>query len=279
MYNFFTYKLPTYLIPDKLCSQGGIITVMDKLPPRFIKGYKAIDALRNHPRYQAAFIFGSVAEGTSTKMSDLDVKVIVDEDNICENINHPTFDDYKVDITFRSFSQIKEFTDKEIKTGEREPNLCRALIVFDKTGELTALQRDVQAVKPKRYTKRDYQFVQFMIYHANNKVERVLTEDPAASLYSMHANIGEILKIHFKLNGKWWVSSKNVISDLESWDRDLAQLVQEFASTADVKEKYLHWSAIINHVSSIMGGRQAIAENNCKCLICQIDLENFSSSK
>jgi predicted nucleotidyltransferase len=249
---------------------------LDGLNPRFKKGVGKITELAKEPRYQAAFIFGSVAEGTSNAKSDLDVKVIVDEDNPCENINHPTFDDYKLDVTFRSFKQIKDFTEDEIKKGEREPNLVRGMIVFDKTGELTKLQGQVRSIAPQKYTEKDYQFVQFMLYHANNKVERFLKDDPVASLYSMHANIGEVLKIHFKLNGKWWVSSKNVLKNLEGWDKELADLVKHLVSAADVTEKYTHWSAIIDHVTKPMGGRQPIAENNCDCTVCKQDLATLA---
>jgi predicted nucleotidyltransferase len=245
---------------------------MKDLSPRFSKGIEALKALSGNPRYQAAFIFGSVAEGTSTEKSDLDVKVIVDEDNPCENINHPSFDDYKLDITFRSYSQIEQFTEDEIKKGEREPNLVRGVILFDKTGKLTALQEKVRSTKLQKYTPKDYQFVQFMLYHANNKVERVLEDDPISSLYSMHANIGEVLKIHFKLNGKWWVSSKNVLKHLDEWDGELAELVRKFVSSSEPKEKFGYWSAIIDHVTAQMGGRQPIAENNCDCEVCKIDL-------
>ncbi len=245
---------------------------MDTLEPRFTRAYAAIASLRTRPRYQAAFIFGSVAEGTSNQHSDLDVKVIVDADNLCENINHPGFDDYKLDITFRSMKQIEEFTEEEILSGEREPNLARAVLVFDKTGQLTALQRRVQGIKPKKYTNKDHKFVQFMIYHANNKVERALESDPSSSLYSMHANIGEILKIHYRINGKWWVSSKNVLSNLEAWDAKLASKLKKFVSTADVQKKYTYWSAIVDHVVRPLGGRQPIMQNNCRCEICRHDL-------
>lgn len=229
-------------------------------------------ALKKDSRYEAAFIFGSVAEGTSTKNSDLDVKVVVDEDNPCKNINHPTFDDYKLDITFGSFSQIKKLCDDQIKQGDREPNLVRGVILFDKTGELTKLQKKVQDAKPQKLGPKDYQFVQFMLYHANNKVERVLEDDPISSLYSMHANIGEVLKFHFKLNGKWWVSSKNVLKSLDEWDKELSGLVKKFVSSAKPKEKFGFWSAIIDHITAQMGGRQPITENNCGCEVCKVDL-------
>ncbi len=248
---------------------------MNERPDRFRKGIAAINLLAEKSRYHAAFVFGSVAEGTSNVQSDLDVKVIVDEDNLCENINHPIIDNYKLDITFRSFRQIKEFTENEIKSGDREPNLVRAMIIFDKTGELTNLQQEIQAVVPKKYTKKDHQFVQFMLYHANNKVERALQSDPAASLYSMHANIGEVLKIHFKLNGKWWVSSKNVLTNLETWDPELAATIKCFINASGVQEKYAHWTTIVDHVAAGLGGRQPIAENNCNCKTCRADLRLF----
>ncbi len=240
--------------------------------PRFAKGANKVTKLAEDNRYQAAFIFGSVAEGTSTNKSDLDVKVIVDRDNLCDNINHPSFDGYKLDITFSSFSQIKAFTENEIKKGEREPNLVHGVILFDKTGELTKLQKKVQNTKPQKYKKKDYQFTQFMLYHANNKVERALKDDPYASLYSMHANIGEVLKIHFKLNGKWWVSSKNVLKSLDEWDNELANIVRGFIEATNVADKYKEWSKIIDYVTKPMGGRQPISENNCDCDTCRKDL-------
>ena len=246
--------------------------VLKKLNPRFKNGLHWVYGLSADSRYQSAFVFGSVAEGTSNNKSDLDVKVIVDKDNPCENINHPTFDDYKLDITFSSIQQIQTFTENEIKKGDREPNLVRGVILFDKTGELTKLKNEVHSIKPKKYSPKDYQFVQFMLYHANNKVERALNEDPTASLYSMHGNIGEVLKIHFKLNGRWWVSSKNVLRNLNEWDKPLATIVEQFVSTADAKEKFGHWSKIIDNITEPIGGRQPISENNCDCDVCNQDL-------
>src|SRR5581483_9000392 len=126
--------------------------------PRFAVGVNKVRKLAELPRYQAAFIFGSVAEGTSTDKSDLDVKVVVADDNPCENINHPTFEGYKLDITFRSFKQIEAFTEAEIKKGKREPNLVRGVILFDKTGKLTELKEKIHTIKPRKYIEKDYQF-------------------------------------------------------------------------------------------------------------------------
>lgn len=243
-----------------------------KQSPRFKTGIDKVRGLEQYSRYQAAFVFGSVAEGTSDEKSDLDVLVLVDQDNDCKNVNHPTFDNYKLDISFHSFEQIEQMILDQIKQGDREPILVRGVILFDKIGKLTKLQKKVQSTKPQKYKQQEFQFLQFMLYHANNKVERVLKEDPVSSLYSMHANIGEVLKIYFKLNGRWWVSSKNVLNSLDNWDKELASLVKDFVAASDVIVKYKKWTKIIDHVAKPLGGRLPIAENNCDCTVCRQDL-------
>lgn len=246
-----------------------------KLDVRFKKAITKLAELQKTERYEAVFIFGSVAEGTSNAQSDLDAMVIVKNENDCENINHPTFDDYKLDLTFRSFQQIETLMNDQIKQSQREPNLVRGVILFDKTGELTQLQKSIEHVKPPRYTAKDYQLAQFQLYHANNKVERFLKDDPVSSLYSMHANIGEVLKVHFMLHGHWWVSSKNVLKKLDEWDKELVGLVRQFLQASAVYEKYAHWTDIIDYIAKPMGGRQPIAENNCECEMCAHDLETL----
>jgi hypothetical protein len=242
-------------------------------PLRFQPALERIQALEADPRYLGAFIFGSVADGTATEESDLDLKVIVDSDNDCENINHPYIGGVKVDATFRSMKQIEEFTGAEIREAKRPPNLARAIIVFDKTGELTGLQEKAKRIDPPRYKQKSEQFDQFMLYHANDKVERVLADDPASSLYSMHANIHDVLKIHYRIHDRWpGVSSKWLLSDLETWDPELAALLRKFVVAAEAGAKFTLWTRILDHVVAPLGGRQPIDENNCNCVTCQRDL-------
>jgi polymorphic toxin system nucleotidyltransferase-like protein len=253
-----------------------VVEDMQPVPPRFLNGYNAVKSLQRYPRYVGAIIFGSVAEGQADNHSDLDVKVVVDEDNSCSNINHPVIDGYKLDISFASIGQLTAHTEGEMKREwGRSPNLATALIVFDKTGELHKLKQRAKKVLPPQYIKKDHQFVQFMLYHANDKVERYLEDDPSSALYSMHANIGEVLKIHYRLNQRWWVSSKRILADLDEWDKPLAKLLRRFVLTSDVEEKYAIWTDIIDHIARLMGGRQPIQENNCDCEVCTRDLKSL----
>src|SRR5437660_377084 len=106
------------------------------VPARFQPAFRALARLAAQQRYLGAFIFGSVAHGDATDVSDCDVRVAVDEDNPCRNINHPIIGGVKFDITFSSLAQLRSEMERQITERKRPPWIADALIVFDKTGEL-----------------------------------------------------------------------------------------------------------------------------------------------
>jgi hypothetical protein len=255
------------------------VQVPPNLPKHFFPAYATITQLEHYDRYLAAYIFGSVARGEATEHSDLDVQIIIDEDNPCTNINHPIIDGVKLDLSFISFAQLKARTDKEMERRERIPMIAESWIVFDKTNQLAELQKRASFVKPKKILPDQYQFILFMFYHGNNKVERNLDTDPVTALLVMHVGLNEFLKYHYQLQQKWWVSSKRLLANLHCWDMPLAQLVEHFVATSDVQTKFAYWSAIIDHILAPIGGRQPIVENNCDCDVCQQDLAMLVSSR
>ena len=242
------------------------------IPPRFHPAYQHIRQLAQHERYQAALIFGSLARREATDASDMDVKVVTDEHNPCSNINHPVIGGVKLDLSFSSLSQFRESLDREIASRERIPILAESLIVFDKTGELMELCEEAKTVQPHRLTPDEVQFLQFMFYHGNNKAERNLQSDPVTALLVMHVGLNDFLHFHYRIAGRWWVSSKRLLADLRSWDPPLAQLVERFVTACDVHAKFQVWSDIIDYILEPLGGRQPVAENNCHCPVCQLDL-------
>ncbi|OGD78680.1 hypothetical protein A2368_02085 [Candidatus Collierbacteria bacterium RIFOXYB1_FULL_49_13] len=246
---------------------------MIKIPKRFVPAYEAIDKLKGKDRYLAAFVFGSVARGEAGEDSDLDVKVIVDCDSACKAINHPVIGGAKLDISFESFEQLRQFTKEEITRGSRIPMLAESIIVFDRTGELAKYKTEVVKASPKELEQKDKQWIQFMVYHADNKAERLAKTDPAGALLAMGINVNEIIKFHYQINRKWWVSNKRMMNDLRTWDMAMATQLEKFVSTRDVGEKFSLWTEIVEHVLRPLGGRLAIAENNCGCEVCKEDLE------
>lgn len=249
------------------------------IPARFLPAFHSIQRLERDKRYLAAFIFGSLARGEATEQSDVDVKVIVDEENDCTNVNHPIIDGVKLDITFHSFSQTKAQLEREMKERERVPMLAESIIIFDKTVELGMLQEQARQVRPKPVLPEEHQFMQFMFYHGNNKVERNLETDPITALLVMHVGLDDYLHWHYRLQQHWWVSSKRMLRDLRSWDAPLAGLLEQFVVTSELHEKFTYWSAIIDHILEPFGGRQPISENNCHCEVCERDLSMLSTAE
>jgi hypothetical protein len=248
------------------------------VPARFVPAIRAVEALAAETRYLAALVFGSVAEGSATTDSDLDVRVVVDLENPCRNINHPCIGGVKLDITFLSRRQLEQQIEEETRDGRRPPMITGGLVLFDKTGSIAELKARADAVRPPAYDPAAIQFDQFMLYHANDKVERSLSSDPESSLYSMHATVGSVVEIHYRANARHWVSSKKLLADLEEWDADLASLLRRFVAVANVQGKFALWTRIIDHVAASFGGRQPIEENLCGCSICVADLNSLQAA-
>ena len=243
----------------------------------FQSAYKKVKKLQKHDRYLGAYIFGSVVRGEQDKNSDFDVIVAVDEDNDCKEINHPIIKGLKLDISFRSLKQIKEMDDAVVKKGERLPMLAESIIVFDKTGKLTKLKNKFKKVKPKKASQEDFQQIHFMLYHSDNKAKRNLEDDKATALLALSININDILKYHYHINGKWWLSNKRLLPDLRKWDPKMAELIEQFVSTSKVDKKYKLWSQILDYVAKPIGGRKEISEIDCNCEVCKKDLALLTS--
>lgn len=244
-----------------------------KLSEPFLSAYKKIEDLQNHDRYQAAYIFGSLVRGEHDKNSDFDVMVIIDSENDCKEINHPIINGLKLDLTFKSLDQIRKLNEEIVQKGERIPMIAESIIVFDKNGGLTKLKNEFKNFKRKKASKKDFQQIQFMLYHANNKAKRNLDDDKSTALLAMGININEILKFHYHINGKWWLSNKRLLPDLRNWDPKMAKLIERFVTTTEVKTKYKYWNQILDHVAKPIGGRQEIKDINCNCKTCKADLK------
>lgn len=249
-----------------------VAAIAAEVAERFLPAIRAVEDLAASDRYVGALVFGSVAQGMAGKASDLDVRVLTDDDNPCSAINHPRIGGVKLDITFCSLRQLERQLDEEIADGQRAPMIVDALILFDKTGHLDELKAKADAAHPPAYDLTSAQFDQFMLYHANDKVERVLSDDPESALWSMHATVNDVVGIHYRIHGRFKVSSKMLLADLDRWDAALSSLLRRFVGEGEARRKFEVWSAIIDHVSSGIGGRLPIEANICACPVCTADL-------
>ncbi len=239
---------------------------------RFQVAREQIGRLKADERYQAAFIFGSVARGDASASSDLDVQVVVDREESCAAINHPVIDGVKLDVTFLTFAQLAARTEREIERAARVPMVAESFIVFDKTGELTALRDAAQEARPKPCTPADVQAIQFGIFHAHDKAQRGLAADPLRALLVMHISVRHVLDAHYQLQRRWRVSDKRMLDDLRNWDPAVATLLEQLVTTSEARPKFAIWTKLVDYVTAPLGGRVAIADLNCSCRVCAQDL-------
>lgn len=223
------------------------------------KAIQAIKRLEKYDDYQAAFVFGSAARGDITEHSDLDVNVITKVDNPHIDLLHPTIAGVKLDLTYLSEGQLaRSIKQDEDMIPRRIPILAESVILFDKQGHLAELKAACPTTAPKFETK-DYAHQKFLVFHANDKVERSLHDHPEISLLSMQIGINELLKIHYGITGHWWVSNKRLFQDLKIWDDELSILLKNFVLSGEVMEKFSWWSNIIDHLLEPIGGRGDIS--------------------
>lgn len=249
------------------------------LPPHFQNAIKKIKQLKKFPRYSGAFVFGSAARNDISEASDLDVRVVVGASKVCQEINHPHINNIKLDISFNSYEEIEKQTKTDMEKGGRIPMIAESVILFDKTGQLRQLKKLAQKAKPKKLTKNDHNWIQFMVYHATDKAKRHLASDPLSSLLSMDSNLEEMLKFHYQINRRWWLSNKRLLNDIRRWDPKLNLVLEKFLLTHSVRRKYRLWEEITKHILKPLGGKKPITENNCDCLVCQKNLKNLLETK
>lgn len=240
-----------------------------EVPGRVELAVRALEGLAREERYRAALVFGSLARGAAEPV-DVDAVVVVDEAAACEAINHPRIGGVKMDVSFRSMAQLRAETEEAIRVGSRVPMVAESVVLFDKDGELTRLRDEARRVERRAVDPSEWDFLQFLLYHEDDKAHRV--DDPAAALVAMGEGIAGLMQMHYRLRRRWWVSSKRRLADLRSWDPEMAALVEAFVQTAEVEPKLRLWEAIVERVVEPMGGRKAIEETSCRCEGCRGDL-------
>jgi hypothetical protein len=183
----------------------------------------------------------------------------------------------RIDISFNSMPKLVEKIETELQQKQRKPELCDATILFDKLARLHQLKdRIVREARPTNWDSPDVNSIQFEMYYSYTKPQKYLYTAPATANLIMHMELREVLKLHYKLHGRWWVSDKHLLADLSEWDPTFQRLLTEFLSIESVIQKYSCWTAMIEYVLEPVGGKAFHQmESDCECKHCQSDLQRL----
>jgi len=251
----------------------------DDLTDRFTDAVGQIARLEQYERYEGAFVFGSFVTGNLHEKSDLDVIVILaDGEPACQGLSHPRINGIRLDISFNRLDSIAQAQAEIQQKGQRKPYLLDAQILFDRHGRLRALQEHFHATaKPEQIGSDQNHSVQYDLYYAFTKPGKYLPAAPETAEMIMHIELKDVLRAHYRLHGKWWVSDKHLLEDLGEWDLPMRDLLRSFLLEKDTAQRYLLWQQMIEHVLQALGGKDfAPFESDCACEQCQSDLRRLA---
>lgn len=234
-----------------------------------------IASLQHHDRYEGAFIFGSYVTDELHEQSDLDVVVLVADGDSCSEVSHPRLQGIPVDISFNSFERIQAYIQNTLAQGlRRKPWLCDSQILFDKRGRLQTLADRVrQHASPTVYSADEYEDMQITGYYDLIKARKLLNTEPEAALLVMQTSLDDLLRRHYKIHGRWRVSNKKILSDLQHWDPAMYNALRDFLIRPTTVRKFAAWEEMIDLMLAPLGGRDfAKYEGVCSCEQCQRDL-------
>ncbi|MEZ4726111.1 MAG: nucleotidyltransferase domain-containing protein [Caldilineaceae bacterium] len=246
------------------------------LKAQFDAVVQRLTTLQQHDRYEGCFVFGSYVTGEIHAQSDLDVVVLVADAASCPEVSHPRLQGIAVDISFNSFESIERYIHKTLSANlRRKPWLYDSQILFDKQGRLHELADWVrQNAKPTLHTADEDEELQLTCYYALTKAQKFVETEPEVALLVMQTDLNDLLRRHYKLQGRWWVSNKKLLRDLQCWDPIMHEHVRSFLTTATIAEKFTAWSHMIDHLLVPIGGRNfAKYEGVCSCERCKSDVE------
>lgn len=245
--------------------------MFSNIPEKYLKVIARIQRLKSKERYVGAFVFGSVARGDVGVDSDLDVIVVVATDNECLSISQPVIDGIKLDLSFVSMKQLQDRENHD--HSGKIPMLAEAVVLFDTTGELARFKTEMEHKRREPYTEEERPHVQFLINHTESKICYGLMNDVDTAKLCLQKGWRHLIDVHYKIQGRWNVSDKRLVRDLQEWDMGFLDMVRGFLRENDPEKQYDLWKDAATYIFGPWGGRQETKGENCGCERCKKDIE------
>ncbi len=186
-------------------------------------------------------------------------------------VRQPIIDGIKLDISFVSLKQLRDRENND--HSGKVPMLAEGVILFDTTGELSVLKKEMEQKMRESYSEKDRSHVQFLINHTESKIRYGLMNDMDTARICLQKGLRHLIDIHYKIQGRWNVSDKRLVRDLQNWDSTFLEMVRGFLNENNPEKQYVLWKDMATYIFRPWGGRQETKGDNCKCDQCKNDID------
>lgn len=169
-----------------------------------------------NPHFLGIYFYGSSLTGFSNDKSDIDLHVIFDDSDITHIYRGIHFiDGKKIEYFEKCISDLYLSVQNDIKDRNIAWHsiLARSLILYDKTGKLSELQKYTLDMYKDGLPKMDMDDIIELIAIINNRMEKLKSacDDNDGNFYNLyHLTIEKIRRLHHCINGLPLINTSKV---------------------------------------------------------------------
>jgi predicted nucleotidyltransferase len=198
-------------------------------------------------------LFGSIADGSNHKKSDIDLYIIGENehDRVTTHFRNEIF----IQIQWRSFI---DFQSKIVKRTRIKPISLTGKILYDPTSQITRYIEKGKVIakqgpfplsndeinKSRLYITEELGCIDHLIEVKKNVQAHLSIDD----------TLFELLSLYYNYNNWWWPIKKNMINDLIALDQDIGMIGEQIILSSDIMEKNSLLKDLSGQILPLVGG-------------------------
>jgi len=190
-------------------------------------------------------------DGLSGNGGDLDLFVIVSERPDDVESLHFYVGDTPVDLNVRTLTDLQ----RDQPLTEIDSAIADAEILFDRNGQVAAMQQQVEAKCPKPLTEHQIAWERFCQQHVLDKVRGRLESHPTLAALLLNTNIHWLMSSYFRIRALPYTGEKNALEWLRANDPTVIEMIADFYATPSLEEKFSITQTLTDRVLAPIGGR------------------------
>lgn len=203
---------------------------------------------------------GSRMRGEGDHTSDIDLHVVIQSPR--RQRRNVIVGGVEVEIFINPPFQILRYFDlgRESGRGVDQHMWSTARTIYDPRGVIAELTAEAQTqwnAGPPPVDGNDWR-IRYLPADMLRDVTDVIDRDLDQAIYLIGGLVGELIDIHYRLQGRWRVKGKRILQDLASWDSTAADLVRRTYS-GSAALRFAATQSLLEHVLAPVGGPMPLA--------------------